>query len=148
MKNIILDYQEFLLEGFIKRITKSVNIEFDLNADDHYFDRLSRIDNEPDEEGNTIIDEEEVKADIIKAVNLIVKKNLFNVGLFWDQKNRDALNKEIWIRNNATKLNIIVMVSKFKDKGEYLYKFTIKTVMRKEDFEKSGQQKQTETIYV
>jgi hypothetical protein len=109
---------------------------------------LSRSDNEPDKEGNIIIDEAEVKADIRKAIRQIVKKNLFNDGLFWDQKNRDILNKEIRIRNNATKLNIVMMISKFKDKGEYLYRFTIKTVMRKDHFKPSNIQKQTEHIYV
>lgn len=148
MKNKLLDYREFILEWFVERITKSVDIIFDLEADEHFFDRLSRSDNEPDKEGNIIIDEAEVKADIRKAIRQIVKKNLFNDGLFWDQKNRDILNKEIRIRNNATKLNIVMMISKFKDKGEYLYRFTIKTVMRKDHFKPSNIQKQTEHIYV
>lgn len=148
MKNIILDYQEFILEGLVDRFTKSIDIDFDIEADEHFFNRLTRIDNELDEEGNTVIDEAEVKADIKKAIRQIVKKNLFNDGLFWDHKNRNELNKEIRIRNDSTKLNIIVMISKFKDKGEYKYKFTIKTVMRKDKFEPSNLQKKAEPIYV
>ena len=148
MKNNILNYHEFMFEGLVANFKKLIEVEFDIEADEHFFDRLARTDNEPDKEGNIIIDEKEVISDIHEAIKKIVKKNLFNNGLFWDQKNRNELNKDILIINDTTNLNTVIMVSKLKDGGEFKYKFTIKTVMRKEGFRPSDLQKQAEPIYV
>lgn len=56
---MISDYLQFILEGKIASFTKNIQIEFDIEGEEHFFDRLSRSDNDPDEFGVTIIDENE-----------------------------------------------------------------------------------------
>ncbi len=138
----IFNFEEFISEGVLLDTSRKIEVKFRIEADDHFYDGISRFDNEPDEDGNTIIDEDEVLKDIDVAINQIATRNLFNIGLYWD-KSTNKLNKDILIVNSKTKLNIILIIS--KDKNKYLFK--IKTVMRKSGFISSSKEK-TEIIYI
>jgi hypothetical protein len=127
----IFNFNEFLFEGKVAEFSKNIQIDFEIDADEHYFKRLSRPDNEPDKNGSTIIEEEEVINDIKAAIPQIVNRNLFNIGIYWKG---DRLIKDLCIINTNTYLNIIIIVNKIK-KGTYgKYKFTIGTVMRNSKF--------------
>lgn len=130
----IFNFEEFISEGVLLDTSRKIEVKFRIEADDHFYDGISRFDNEPDED--------EVLKDIYVAINQIATRNLFNIGLYWD-KSTNKLNKDILIVNSKTKLNIILIIS--KDKNKYLFK--IKTVMRKSGFISSSKEK-TEIIYI
>ena len=58
--NYIYSFYDFINEGTLVDSTKKIDIKFKIDADDHFYDRLSRSNNEPDENGDIIIDENEV----------------------------------------------------------------------------------------
>ena len=79
--NYIKNYYDFIIEGVISNFDKNINIKFRIDADDHFYDRLSRNDNEPDLNGNIPIDETEVISDIKLALPEITRKTLFSNGI-------------------------------------------------------------------
>ncbi len=130
---MVLRYLSFINEKLIASFSKDVLIDFEIEGENHFVDRLARNDNELDSLGKSIISKEEVISDIKKAIPYIVSKNLFSNGLNWIPR-QDILNKEICITNTNTNLNTVLMVRKNKENASYRYKFTIKTVMRKLNF--------------
>jgi hypothetical protein len=134
----ILTYNEAVLFN----ATKQINIDYTVNADKHYYDRLSRTTQDFDINGNSItytdiIDPVDVENDIKTAMSDIIIKNLFNNGIFWV---KDKLNKELIITNEKTDLNTVLMVEKEKNGKYYKYNITIKTIMRKKGFIPSGKE--------
>jgi hypothetical protein len=129
--NYLSGYNSFIKEGVLADFTKNIEINFRIEADDHFFDRLSRFNNDPDESGSTIIDESEVIDDIKKSLRQIVNRNLFNFGIYWGYKSdKNRLSSDILIFNKKTNLNTVVFISKEKTK----YIITVKTVMRKKNY--------------
>lgn len=135
-------YNDFISEGILIDTKKKNEIDFRIEADNHFYERLSRGDNEPDKNGNIIISEDEVINDINLSLGKILLKNFFNNGLYW-VKGTNKLNKDILISNQKSKLNIIILISKEKNK----YVVTIKSVMRKTNFIISNKEK-TEILYI
>jgi hypothetical protein len=133
----IFSFDEYLKEGLLAVGKSKIEFEYKINAYEHFYDRLSRDDNEDDINGSSIIEEYEVISDMEKAITKIAKKNLFNNGIYW---NDNKLNKEILIQNIDTNLNIITVVDKIKTSNDYEYIFTIKTVMRKNNFQSSSKE--------
>jgi hypothetical protein len=138
----IKSYQELIIEGVISNFDKNVNVKFRIDGDNHFYDRLSRGDNEPDFSGSTLIDEIEVVNDIKSALPEIVRKTLFNNGIYWDNIKRNNLNSDILIKNVNSKLNTLISISKEK----FTYIITVKTVMRKNNFKISQKEKTIEVI--
>ena len=132
------DYNDFVNEGNLFNGDSSVNFSYMVNADEHYYLRLDREDNEPDIEGSQQISPSEVESDIKKAIPRMAKLNLFNKGIYWIS---NKLNSEILIQNSTTFLNIIIIVEKENINGISTYIFTVKTVMRKKAFVASGKEK-------
>ena len=62
----LYSFDEYLKEGLLTIGKSDIDFEYTINADDHFFERLSREDNEPDKNGNIIIEEIEVIKDIEK----------------------------------------------------------------------------------
>ena len=60
----LYNFVEFITEGTLLDSSKNIDIKFKIEADQHFYDRLSRPNNEPDENGDIIIDENEVIKDI------------------------------------------------------------------------------------
>lgn len=133
----IFSFDEYLKEGLLSVGKSKIEFEYKINAYEHFYDRLSRDDNEDDINGSSIIEEHEVISDMEKAITKIAKRNLFNNGIYW---NDNKLNKEILIQNIDTNLNIITVVDKIKTTNDYEYIFTIKTVMRKNNFHSSSKE--------
>lgn len=141
MENIY-NFKEFITEGVLVDRTKKVDIKFSIDADQHFYDRLSRSNNEPDINGNTIVHESEVIGDVENVLSQIITNNLFNIGLYWENKT-NKLNSDILITNRKTNLNTLLSINKNKDK----YLITIKSVMRKKDFTPSYKEK-TKHIFI
>jgi hypothetical protein len=114
----IFSFDEYLKEGLLAVGKSKIEFEYKINAYEHFYDRLSRDDNEDDINGSSIIEEYEVISDMEKAITKIAKKNLFNNGIYW---NDNKLNKEILIQNIDTNLNIITVVDKIKTSNDYEY---------------------------
>jgi hypothetical protein len=129
----MLKYLDFINESIIDSFSKEISIDFAIEGEKHFNDRLVRKDNELDHQGKKEISKEEVLLDIKRSIPQIVSRNLFNNGLNWIPR-QDTLNKEICIINSKTNLNILLIIRKSKDLGVYKYIFTIKTVMRKSGF--------------
>lgn len=129
----MLKYLDFINESIIDSFSKEISIDFEIEGEKHFNDRLNREDNEEDSEGNKKISKDEVISDIKKCIPQIVKRNLFSNGLMWVPK-QDILNKEICIINSKTNLNTLLIIRKNKQMGSHKYVFTIKTVMRKFGF--------------
>ena len=127
--NYIYSFYDFINEGTLVDSTKKIDIKFKIDADDHFYDRLSRSNNEPDENGDIIIDENEVIKNVEMCLYQLVNSNLFNIGIYWLNKS-DKLNTDILVINNKTNLNTLLDISKQRDK----YIITIKSVMRKKGF--------------
>jgi hypothetical protein len=124
----LCNFVEFITEGTILDSSKNIDIKFKIEADQHFYDRLSRPNNEPDESGNIVIGEDEVIKDIELSLDQLINANLFNIGIYWINKT-NKLNSDILIINKKTNLNILLDISKNRDK----YLITIKSVMRKKD---------------
>jgi hypothetical protein len=140
--NYIYNFYDFINEGTLVDKSKKIDIKFKIDADQHFYDRLSRSNNEPDENGDIIIDENEVIKDVEMCLNQLVNSNLFNIGIYWLNKS-DKLNSDILVINKKTNLNTLLDISKQKDK----YIITIKSVMRKKDF-KPSYKENTKIIFI
>ena len=138
----LYNFVEFITEGTLLDSSKNIDIKFKIEADQHFYDRLSRPNNEPDENGNIIIGEDEVIKDIKLALDQLINANLFNIGIYWINKT-NKLNSDILIINKKTNLNTLLDISKNKDK----YLITIKSVMRKKDF-KPSYKENTKTLFI
>ncbi len=130
---MILKYKSYLIESLIDSFSKDISIDFEIEGDSHFNDRLNRKDNEVNLDGKTEITKSEIISDIKKSIPQIVQRNLFGNGLNWIPR-EGVLNKEICISNTKTNLNILLMIAKIKEMGTFKYRFTIKTVMRKPGF--------------
>lgn len=145
MRNL-KSYEEFIIEGNIANFTSNLKINVSLNGSDHFYDRLSRSDNMPDDNGSIVIEPSEVENDIKIGLKQILNKHFFNVGLYW---NEEYLNKYILLKNNKTFLNIIFKIYKVKQNNDYIYNINITTIMRKKDFTISEKEiKNTLIIYI
>jgi len=140
--NYIYSFYDFINEGTLVDSTKKIDIKFKIDADDHFYDRLSRSNNEPDENGDIIIDENEVIKNVEMCLYQLVNSNLFNIGIYWLNKS-DKLNTDILVINNKTNLNTLLDISKQRDK----YIITIKSVMRKKGF-KPSYKENTKIIFI
>ena len=140
--NYIYNFYDFFNEGTLVDKSKKIDIKFKIDADQHFYDRLSRPNNEPDENGDIIIDENEVIKDVEMCLNQLVNSNLFNIGIYWLNKS-DKLNTDILVINKKTNLNTLLDISKQKDK----YIITIKSVIRKKDF-KPSYKENTKIIFI
>jgi hypothetical protein len=138
----LCNFVEFITEGTILDSSKNIDIKFKIEADQHFYDRLSRPNNEPDESGNIVIGEDEVIKDIELSLDQLINANLFNIGIYWINKT-NKLNSDILIINKKTNLNILLDISKNRDK----YLITIKSVMRKKDF-KPSYKETTKTLFI
>jgi hypothetical protein len=138
----LCNFVEFITEGTILDSSKNIDIKFKIEADQHFYDRLSRSNNEPDESGNIVIGEDEVIKDIELSLDQLINANLFNIGIYWINKT-NKLNSDILIINKKTNLNILLDISKNRDK----YLITIKSVMRKKDF-KPSYKETTKTLFI
>ena len=110
---------------------KNIKVRIQIDDSEHYIQRQSRLDNEPDIKGETIVSSDEIKADIIKSLDELLLLNLYGSKVYWD---KDKLNKNILCQNSYTNLNVIYSVSKIKENVKYIYNIDIITVMRKKDF--------------
>jgi hypothetical protein len=128
---MIYKFKEFLLEGQIATFKTNLEINTIIDGSEHYFDRLSRSDNEPDEYGNTIIEESEIIDTINRSLKDIILKNMFNTYTWKDGK----LMQDICIIDSETNLNIIVSLSKYVNTDKiFSYKMDILTTIRKQNF--------------
>lgn len=110
---------------------KNIKVRIQIDDSEHSIQRQSRLDNEPDIKGETIVSSDEIKADIIKSLDELLLLNLYGSKVYWD---KDKLNKNILCQNSYTNLNVIYSVSKIKENVKYIYNIDIITVMRKKDF--------------
>ena len=76
------------------------------------------------------------------ALDQLINANLFNIGIYWINKT-NKLNSDILIVNKKTNLNILLDISKNRDK----YLITIKSVMRKKNF-KPSYKETTKTLFI
>ena len=134
---MIFDYSDFIFESIISSFSKDISVDFEIEGGNHFKYRLDREDNQVNKFNEKSIEREEVISDIKLAIPQIVKRNLFSNGFSWVPK-QDFLNREICITNTKTNLNILLIIRKVKSEGKYIYRFSIKTVMRKVDFIPTG----------
>lgn len=134
---MIFDYSDFIFESIISSFSKDISVDFEIEGGNHFKYRLDREDNQVNKFNEKSIEREEVISDIKLAIPQIVKRNLFSNGFSWVPK-QDFLNREICITNTKTNLNILLIIRKIKSEGKYIYRFSIKTVMRKVDFIPTG----------
>jgi hypothetical protein len=129
----LIDFKEFINEKY--SLNKNIEIQIEIDDSEHSLDRKNRNDNDPDINGNKNVSSNEIKADVIKSLDQLLKKNFFSIGIWWIGNN---LCKNILCKNTNTNLNIIYSVSKINKNNNYIYSIKIVTVMRKEKFNVSN----------
>jgi hypothetical protein len=130
---LLNDFSEFLNEKY--SLNKNIEIQIEIDDSGHSLERQNREDNEPDVNGSKNISPNEIKADIIKSLDQLLKKNFFSIGIWWVG---NSLCKNILCKNSNTNLNIVYSVSKINKNNNYIYYIKTVTVMRKEIFKISN----------
>lgn len=126
---ILNNFNKFLNEEY--SLNKNIEIQIEIDDSKHSLERQNREDNDPDINGSKNISPNEIKADIIKSLDQLLKKNFFSIGIWWVGNN---LCKNILCKNSNTNLNIVYSVSKINKNNNYIYSIKTVTVMRKEIF--------------
>lgn len=78
---ILNNFNKFLNEEY--SLNKNIEIQIEIDDSKHSLERQNREDNDPDINGSKNISPNEIKADIIKSLDQLLKKNFFSIGICW-----------------------------------------------------------------
>jgi hypothetical protein len=68
----LIDFKEFINEKY--SLNKNIEIQIEIDDSEHSLDRKNRNDNDPDINGNKNVSSNEIKADVIKSLDQLLKK--------------------------------------------------------------------------